>query len=734
MIGPSASGGGGPRDDDRIPVMSSQLALRVAIVGSVALLMFAVIFLRLWFLQVLTGNQAVASARGNITRKVPVAAPRGSILADDGSVLVDSVKVPAVLIEPQELPVGLTANKHGVSDPVADQRIYSRLAGALNLRTTGTCKYSVTVETAPGTFKAKKFSPRLAEIPCIIAQHNADIETGTITIATHIPVAEQAYISERQAEFKGVEVTRVSVSEYPDRGLAAQLLGNIGANSSSSSKTGKLFDGVKAYDEVGQTGLEYQYNKYLQGTDGYQRIEVNAEGQYAGQSTPVSPKAGFNLKTSIDPALQRVGQNSLQESIDRAGTNDGGAFVAMNPENGQVYAMGSLPTFDPNIFQKPLTQTEVNRLYSADSGDPSLNRAIQSVGPTGSTFKIITATAALEAGKWTPGETFDDTGQYCPTPNDPASCIHNSSHEVGGVINMETAFEKSDDVFFYNLGDVLNVDPFSHPQGGQLQTWAKMFGIGQRPKIDLPYAVPGTLPTPARTEALISAEEQCDAGTGDYRYTDGASHYSKTPQKGYHRTAKQAAGACGIAELPNAGWTVGDNINTGVGQGDVQASPLQLAMAYSAIANGGRLVTPHIGKDVQTTTGQVVSTIKPGPERKLKIDPTYLQTIQTGLRLAASGPSGTSTDVMGSFKMPVYGKTGTAQYFTSTQAETDYAWYACYVPASATSKPITVVVWVEKGGFGDQTAAPVARQILNQWFYNTPGAFATGSSTAAQGL
>ena len=735
--GPSASGGGGgPRDDDRTPVLNSQLALRVAVVGSLALLMFAVIFLRLWFLQVLTGDHAVALADSNITRKIPVAAPRGSILASNGSELVDSVKKPAVLIAAQELPVPLEASKTGVNDPAADQVIYTRLARALGMSTRpSACTYEVYLATTGGKYAPKRFTSQLAAIPCIIAQHAADITTGTITIATNVPVADQAYISERQTQFDGVEVTQTSVSQYPNQGLAAQLLGTIGANSSSTTKSGELFDSVPDYDEVGQTGLEYEYNKYLQGKDGYQRVEVNAQGTYQGQGKQVAPTPGYDLKTSINEALQRVGQNSLQESIDKAGTDDGGAFVAMDPENGQVDAMGSLPTFDPNIFQKPLTQTQVNQLFGSASGDPELNRATQSVGPTGSTFKIITATAALESGAWTPDETYDDTGQFCVSNE----CRRNSSGEVGGTLNMESAFELSDDVFFYHLGALTNVEnPVKQPQGGALQTWAKKFGIGSRPRIDLPYAVPGTRPTPGYVATKIEDEQECDAGTGRYSYTDGKGDFSAKPEPGYHKTPKRPINYCGLAELPNAGWTIGDNINMAVGQGDVQVSPLQLAMAYSAIANGGTLVTPHIGQSIQTASGQQVAKIGAGPETKLDINPTYIQTIQQGLRLAASGPTGTSTDVMGSFKMPVYGKTGTAQYIPTSGVdagqETDYAWYACFVPATATSKPITVVVWVEKGGFGDQTAAPVARQILSQWFYNTPGPYVGGSSTSGQGL
>jgi penicillin-binding protein 2 len=166
-----------------------------------------------------------------------------------------------------------------------------------------------------------------------------------------------------------------------------------------------------------------------------------------------------------------------------------------------------------------------------------------------------------------------------------------------------------------------------------------------------------------------------------------------------------------------------------VGQGDVQVSPLQLAVVYSALANGGTIVTPHLGEDVQSSTGTILQKIDPGPRRKLDLNQTDLDTILEGLRQAASAQGGTSADVMGNFPEPVYGKTGTAEYTNSAGgAEIDYAWYACFVPASATGKPIVVVTWVEKGGFGDVAAAPVARQILSQWFLGTPGPYKSGIS------
>jgi penicillin-binding protein 2 len=408
---------------------------------------------------------------------------------------------------------------------------------------------------------------------------------------------------------------------------------------------------------------------------------------------------GDNLKTSLNAQLQSVGQDALQESIDTNYPANGGAFVAMDPQNGQVYAMGSLPTYNANDFNgKPISESTYSQLNNASSNFPLINRATQSVGPTGSTFKPITATAALESGVWTAGDIFDDTGQYCFS----GQCRHNSGHAVDGALDLVNAIRVSSDDFFYNLG-VLTNNPA--PNGGALQHWANLYGIGRKTGVDLPAELPGNLPSPKWRQQIDQVELNCEK-----KHHVPASEYFQ-PQV-----------SCGIAD--GRSWSAGDNENLAVGQGDVQVSPLQLAVAYSAIANGGTVVTPHLGLDIQAPDGTVMQAIDPPAQRRIPVSPFYLETIKEGLRAAASQPGGTSADVFANFPEPVYGKTGTAQY----NGQQDYAWYACFVPASATSKPIVVVVTVEQGGFGAIGAAPVARQILSQWFYGNKGAYVPGSS------
>jgi penicillin-binding protein 2 len=289
------------------------------------------------------------------------------------------------------------------------------------------------------------------------------------------------------------------------------------------------------------------------------------------------------------------------------------------------------------------------------------------------------------------------------------------------------AIRVSDDVFFYNLGDRMD-GPVSrnelyavdYPKAWPLQEWANRFGIGRYTGIDVPGESKGEIASPKLLRALWTQERQCDTATGLYK----GRHKHPAVLNQYGNGI--VSGGCGIASAQT--WSIGDNVETGVGQFDDEVTPAQLAVVYSAIENGGKIVTPHLGQDIESPTGTPVQKLDPGIRRNLHIDPAYLSAIQQGLEEAANDAGGTSADVMGDFPLHVYGKTGTAELGNSADSPED-AWYACYVPASETSKPIVVVVNVYKGGFGDVAAAPVARQILSQWFLGKTGPFKSGVST-----
>jgi penicillin-binding protein 2 len=664
---------------DQRPPLTPQLALRVAMIGTFALAMFAIIFFRLWFLQVLSGNQYLAQASVNRVRNLDIPAPRGQIVDRSGTALVSSTPVPAVVISPPDLPVPMST---ALLDhpPARDTAVYDRLARVLGIsRAPVRCPI-------PGAGVA-----HISTIACQVAKQYATLPYSTVTIQKNVSKFVQYYIQERQDAFIGVSVEQVWLRRYPYKGLAAQLFGTIGPIS-ATELTEPHYRGAPRNAIVGQSGLEYYYDQYLRGKDGADRVQVNSLGHFEGDLSQTPPTAGYSLKLSLDVNLQRTGQQALQQSIDSNYPANGGAFVAMDPDNGQVYALGSLPTFDPNIFTGPIPASIYQQLNNSASNYPLINRAIQSAGPTGSTFKPITATAAMESGVWTPGDTFDDTGQFCVS----GQCRHNAGGAVDGVLDITNALRVSSDDFFYNLGALTNADPGSHPNGGALQHWAHALGVGRKTGIDLGGEVSGNLPSPKWRAGIDREELRCER--------------------------RRHVPSCGIAD--GRPWSIGDNINLAVGQGDVQVTPLQLATAYSAIANGGTVVRPHIGLDVQDPDGTLRQQIDPPPARHVNINADYLGAIRAGLRAAASQPGGTSADVFSSFPEQVYGKTGTAQY----NGQQDYSWYACFVPSWATRTPIVVVVWVEQGGFGAIAAAPVARQILSQWFFGNPGKYVAGAS------
>jgi penicillin-binding protein 2 len=685
------------------PAMSPQLARRVAMVGMLALGLFAILFFRLWFLQVLSTNQYARAASVNFGRDVVVPAPRGEILDSTGQILASSKRAYAVEISPPSLPVPIT-DKNLAHPPQADAALYDRLAGVLGLAS----KRQPCPVNGHGLL-------RMSVIACRVVQGYVALSYGEATVASDITSHQLWYISERQASFPGVTVQQIYQRTYPLGDVASQVLGLV-SRITRAETLDPYYKGVNQNDSVGQSGLEASYDRYLRGVDGAEKVKVDAFGNFVGVESHTAPLGGDNLKLSLNAKLEGVGQQALEQSIQSNYPANGGAFVAMDPVNGQVYAMGSLPTYDANVFTKPVPYSTYNTLFGPNSGDPQVNRSYQSAGPTGSTFKPITATAALQSGAWNVSDVFDDTGQFCFS----GQCRHNAGMAVDGSLDLVSAIKVSSDDFFYNLG-VLTNSPA--PNGGPLQNWARQYGIGEKTGIDLPGESSGTLPDAAWRDQRNQLEAECDSATGPFSYTNGV-NISSTMHPGWHRGPKRAPGACGLADGTNRPWSSGDNENLAVGQGDVQVTPLQLAVAYSAIANGGNVVTPHLGLDVQTADGFVLRSFDPPIKRRLNINPLYLETIRQGLREAASQPGGTSADVFANFPEQVYGKTGTAQY----NGQQDYAWYACFVPPSATSKPIVVVVTVEQGGFGAVGAAPVAKQILSQWFFGSKGAYTPGSS------
>jgi penicillin-binding protein 2 len=714
--------------EERRPPITPQLAVRVAVLGGFAFVLFAIVFFRLWFLQVLSGEDYVAKARENRVRKVRIEAPRGDIVDRDGRVLVKTRIAPVVQIVPGSLPKSVLAQadefrrqrsvaekarlaaddqlralerdirerKHG---PTKQQRRdRRRLARAARQAT------PVPIPPVPqGEIALRRLYRRLGHVINLsprrihqrVIEGVAELPYSNVTIKTAVDRASFNYIRERREQFPGVEVEKQYLRDYPHDTLAAQLFGTTREISPTELKE-KRFKGVAPGTRIGADGLEESYDKYLRGKDGYTRIVINALGTRDDrrQMRRVEPRQGERLKTTLDLDLQRSANDAIQRGVQAASANGAkaGAFVAMDPRNGEILALGSYPSFNANEFAKPISQKRYDQLSSEENGAPLFNRAIAATYPTGSTFKPITAMAALEEGVITPTSTIVDTGEFKLGDQ----VRKNAKDAVYGPLQLPRALTVSSDVFFYNLGEQLNA------KGPVLQAWAHRLGLGHRTGIDIPGEFNG----------LIPDREWRDKGYDEYLKC--AKKAKVTPG------STQALYACGGIERP---WTTGDNVSLAVGQGDLQATPLQLAEAYSVIVNGGKVIRPHLGLQVEDGQGRLLEEIRTPIRRRLSLDPAYRDAIMSGLHGAATEAGGTSADVFAGapYRNLLYGKTGTAE----RQPNPDQSWYACYV--ADPTRPIVVITTIERGGFGAETAAPAARLILNEWFHVRDSGFHSGS-------
>jgi len=618
------------------PLMPAQFALRVAILSGFALVMFSIIFFRLWYLQVLSGDKYLKQARNNQVREVTVRAPRGEVLDRQGKVLVDNRTALALQLDPTELP---RSHRRRTEE-------FARLGQVIGM------------------------SPK--EISKQLHEQTKELPANPVTLRRDVAYDLVYYLRENQAAYPGVDVERVYVRNYPDASLGAQIFGYVREVTEQQLKEPR-YQGLIPGDQVGQSGVENTYDNVLRGTNGLTRVQVDAAGQpTGGVLSETQAKAGDNLMLSIDTPVQRAGEAALSSF----GTP--GAFVAMNVRDGEILGLGSSPTFDPTIFTKPVIPPATYRqLSSQTTGAPLTDRAIQGLYPTGSTFKPITAIAALESGVMTPSTTIVDGGSF----TEGGITLRNAGGGAYGALQLPQALQVSSDVFFYNVGAML------YREGNDVQQkWAADLGIGHPTGIDLPGEVAGLLPTPAWRNKLYK-EAQSPNSPGGANIISGQDPTDRP-------------------------WTMGDSVNLAIGQGDLQADPLQMAVAYAAIANGGDVVRPHVGLEVQDPRGGVVQEINPGPQRHLDVNPQSRQAILEGIHMAAQSPGGTSYAVFGNFPIPMAGKTGTAQ----RPGQGDQSWYVALAPYP--NPEIVVAATIEQGGFGVEAAAPVARRILDA-YYNT---------------
>jgi penicillin-binding protein 2 len=672
-----------PAGDRRTPI-TPQLALRVAILGGVALALFAIVFFRLWYLQVLSGDKYLAEATVNRVRELRTPAPRGKIVDRNGRVIVRNRLAVVVQIDATRLP-------QQERDLAAD---WGRRMGLRAARMKGERGPPITIPGIPTADLRARFK-RLGRLLGISAEsiHRQVVRSlvlvpySSVRVKTDVPQSVLSYISERPEQFPGVRVEQTYLRDYPRGTLAAQILGTVGEISPKELKLAR-FRGVDPGTIVGKQGLERTYDRYLRGVDGIRRVEVDAFGRPIPNDRlrDVQPVAGQRLRLSLDVGLTRTGDRAMRGPLNPG--NNPGAFVALDPRTGAVLAMGSNPTFDPELLTRPITQKRYDALFGDDAGAPAFNRAIQGGYPVGSTFKVVTALAGLEAGLVTPGTPINDPG--CITVGDAKRC--NAKEQAYGTVDLSRALQVSSDIYFYTLG----VKAY-YSGGFLIQKWARRLGFDRTTGIDLPDEGRGVIPDKRWRENINKTEERC--------------RERKKISRGANVFAAAAAG-CGISDLRD--YNLGDTVNLAVGQGDMQATPLQLAVAYGAIENGGKVVTPHLGLEIESERGELIQRIERDPARRIHMGEADRQAIADGLHRATSEAGGTSADVFAGWpqdEYPVYGKTGTAQ----RGAKQDQSWYVAYVPDP--KRPIVVAVTVEEGGFGAETAAPIARLLLSQYYH-----------------
>lgn len=641
---------------DRPIIQLPSVALRVAILFGIAVVLFGVILFRLWYLQILSGEEFVAQANDNRLRSVKIVAPRGSIQDRDGKVIVENRAGLAVGIRLMDVPAG----ELGAT--------VERLAGLLKMRKTSIRKK---LETQTGLTIAQldeKGSPGGIDLVIIKADVNREVVS---------------YLLEHKQSFLGVEIRKTYLRDYPQGVLAAHLLGNTGEISREQLKE-QRFKGYAAGDTVGQGGLEWAYDRWLRGRDGVAKVEVDAYGRPKSRTAAPGgrlPQPGNSLVMTIDAKVQAKTEDALRYAISLAHVTggysaNGGAALVLDVRNGEVLAMASYPTYDPEIWVGGISTRDYEKLAKPAANHPLLNRAIQSAKAVGSTFKVVDAVAGLEEGVITPSTSFYCDGGY-KIPIDKAGTVFGCWAKNGhGTLGLVGALTQSCDVYFYNVGY-----RFYERQGTELADWAARLGMGKTTGIDIPGEVAGRVPTPEWRKSYFKSE---------------------------------------IDKI----WTPGHSINLAIGQGDMEATPLQLAVTYAAIANGGTIVKPHLGLKIVDAQGKLVRDLDPGKGDQIDISQGTLDVVQHSLREAASAPTGTSAAVFAGYPVAVAGKTGTAEVWDSGRY-VNYAWYASYAPFD--DPRYVTVVMVEKGGHGGTVAAPAARLIYDALF-KVKGGKVTGST------
>ncbi|MCE5287194.1 MAG: penicillin-binding protein 2 [Pelosinus sp.] len=578
--------------------------------GHIIILIFVVLVGRMFWLQFVHGQEFRTQADKNRIRLMPITAPRGTFYDRNGNLLATSRP-------------GFTVSLVPISGPIADDVIV---------------KLAKILDTNPDTIRKK------------ISQQDNPLEP--IRIRNDVGPEIISQIEERNDELPGVVLEVQAVRNYIYNELGAHMFGYIGEISDEELGKKKQ-EGYKQGDQIGKFGLEKYYDKELRGEDGGSQIEVDVNGRPQQMLGKKEPIRGNSLVLTIDAKIQKAAEQSMDNQLaflqDKYGNVNAkaAAAVVMNPQTGEILAMVSRPTFNPNQFNGGISAKDW-KVINDNPFNPMLNRAIGASYPPGSSFKIVTGSAALDLGKVTPEEKILDTGQHWLVPKG------NAHNEALGWIDFRVALAKSDNVYFYELGNRVGID--------NLEKYARAYGLGAVTGIDL------------------------------FGEDDGLVANQKYKEKVYGEE-----------------WYLSETFDAAIGQGFQLATPIQMASVISQVASGGHRYQPYLVKQIISPDGKVLKDVQPTEVGGVKLSEKNLQAIREGLRDVAT-PTGTAGYIFEGFPIMVAGKTGTAE----NPHGDDHGWFVAYAPYD--NPTIAVAVIVEQGGYGSDAAAPIARKIMEAAF------------------
>ncbi|GGS72263.1 MULTISPECIES: penicillin-binding protein 2 [Streptomyces] len=646
-----------------------RVQIRLVVIQVLVLSLLGTLGGRLWYLQIREGDAYAKEASGNHVQQVVQPAVRGSILDARGVALADN-----------ETRLVVSASRTDLLKMRDDGKaVLTKLAGVLGMKPQDVMEKVrlCDAQTPQPCWNGSPYQP--------------------IPITDEATAKQALQIRERSEEFPGITAEPEAVRRYaaPGQANTAQVLGYLSPVTDDEIQQAQDTDSpYLRSDQVGRSGLERQYDKALRGKAGVTRYEVDNLGRVIGEAESDAAQPGDNLVTSIDARVQRIAEYELNEAMKAArkefdrntGTTykaDSGAVVVMEAKTGRVVAMASNPTYDPNAWVGGISAADYRKLTGKNSNYPLLNRAIQGQAAPGSIFKVVSTSAAVEAG-------YDFDGGYdCSSSYSVGGQVFKNFESANyGSINLGRALEVSCDTVFYRL---------AHEEwkkdGGMSGKNAKdyfykaahQFGLGKETGIDLPNEVTGRVPDRQWKQDYWEANKDawCKTGKKDGSYVE-----------------KIAYENCVEGNKMRAG----DAINYSIGQGDTLVTPIQMATIYSAISNGGTLYTPSVGKAVISADGKSVDEIAPQSHGKLPISRETRDKMDAALAgVATNGTAAWRFQGWPQDQIPMHAKTGTAEVYGKQTT----SWFATY------TKDYSIVMTISQGGTGSGASGPAVRNIYD---------------------